>query len=75
MTVHTEYTLRGAGITQVLDLPLAVAATEALGAESLFTSEDCEVLDLVPTRTTAVGTVAADQRAIAKQKKVRVRVE
>lgn len=75
MTAHAEDALRGAGISQVLDLPLAVAAAETGGAERLVTSEDSQILDLVAAGAAAVCTVVADERAIAEEKEVRIRVE
>lgn len=67
MAVHTEYTLRGSSIAQILDLPFAVPASEALCAESLLARQDGEVFDLVPTRTAAVRAVAANQRPISQE--------
>jgi hypothetical protein len=37
---HAEDALRGAGIAQVLDLALAVAAAEAVGTEGLVAGQD-----------------------------------
>ena len=65
MTVHAKDALGGAGIAQILDLPFAIPALEAVGAESLVAGEDGEILNLVPTAATAVGAVVADQGAIA----------
>jgi hypothetical protein len=61
VTVHTEDSLGGPGIAQVLDLPFAVAATETLGAESLVTCENRQIFNLITARITAVGTTAADE--------------
>jgi hypothetical protein len=72
---HAEDALRGAGIAQVLDLALAVAASEAVGAEGLVARQDGQVLDLVPAVVAAVRAVVADERAVAEQQQVRVRVE
>lgn len=75
MAGHAEDALRGAGIAQVLDLALAVAAAEAVCAEGLVARQDGQVLDLVAAVVAAVGAVVAYQRAVAQQQQVRVRVE
>ena len=72
---HAEDALRGAGIAQVLDLALAVAASETVGAEGLVARQDGQVLDLVAAVVAAVRAVVAYQRAVAEQQQVRVRVE
>lgn len=60
MTIHTKDSLGCARITEVLDLSLAVAASEALSTEGLVTGEDSEILNLVTAGVTTIGTVAAD---------------
>lgn len=75
MTRHAEDTLRGAGIAQILDLALAVAAPEAVCAEGLVAGQDSQILDLVAAVVAAVGAVVADERAVAEEQEVRVRVE
>lgn len=65
----------GAGIAQVLNLPLAVAATETLSTKGLVTGENGKVLNLVAAGIAAVGTIAADQGPIAQEEEVRVRIE
>ena len=75
VAAHAKNALRCAGIAQVLDLPLAVATSETAGAKRLVAGQNGKVLDLVSTRTTTVGAVVADQRAIAEQEKVGVRIE
>ena len=72
---HAEDALRGTGIAQVFDLPLAVAAPEAVCTKGLVASQDGQVLDLVAAVVAAVGAVVAYQRAVAEQQQVRVRVE
>jgi hypothetical protein len=72
---HAEDALRGAGIAQVLDLALAVAAAEAIGAEGLVARQDGQILDLVAAVVAAICAVVAYQRAVAEQQQVRVRVE
>ena len=75
MAGHAEDALRRARIAQVLDLPLAVATFEAVGAEGLVAGEDGQVLDLLPARVARVGAVVADERAIAEQEQIGVGVE
>lgn len=72
---HAEDALRGAGIAQVLNLALAVAAAEAVGAEGLVARQNGQVLDLVAAVVAAVCAVVAYQRAVAEQQQVCVRVE
>jgi hypothetical protein len=67
MAVHTEDTLGGSSIAQVLNFPLAVSASEALRAEGLFTRQNGQVFNLVSTRATAVGTIAANQRPVSEK--------
>ena len=61
MTVHAEYALRRAGISQVLNLFLAIAALEAVCTKGLVSREDGQVLNLVPTAAAAVCAVVANQ--------------
>lgn len=75
MAVHTEDSLRCSGISQVLNLLLAVPTAEAIGAKGLVSGEDGQVFDFVPTGTTAVCTIVADERAIAEQEEVGIGVE
>jgi hypothetical protein len=75
MARHAEDTLRGPGIAQILDLALAVAASEAVGAEGLVARQNGQVLDLVAAVVAAICAVVADERAIAEQEQVRIRVE
>ena len=75
MAVHAEDALGGAGIAQVFDLSFAVPAAKTLGAEGLLAGQDGQILDLVPARTAAISTVAADERAISEKKQVRIGVE
>ena len=75
MAAHAEDALRGARISQVLDLLLAVAAAKAGAAERLVAGEDGEVLDFVTAGIAAVCAVVANERAVAEQEQVRVGVE
>jgi len=75
VAAHAEDTLTGARITQVLDLPLAVATFEARGAEGLVAGEYGEVFNLVAAGAAAVGAVVADEGAISKEEEVGIRVE
>ncbi len=75
MAAHAEDALRCSGISQVLYLPLAVAAAEASRAEGLVPRQDGQIFDLIAASTTAVCAIVADEGAIAKEEEVRVRVE
>jgi hypothetical protein len=75
MTRHTEDTLRGAGISQVFNLALAVAAAEAIGTEGLVARQDGQVLDFVAAVVAAICAVVAYQRAVTEEEQVGVRVE
>ncbi len=67
VAAHAEDSLRCARITQILDLFLAIAASEATRAEGLLAGQDGEVLDLVAARGTGICTVVADQGAVAEE--------
>jgi len=75
VAVHAEYAVGCPGIAQILNLPLAVPAAEAGRAKSLVAGQDGEILNLISAGAAAVGAVVADERAIAEQEQVRVRVE
>lgn len=75
MTTHAKDALRRARITQILNLPLAIATAEAAGAESLIASKDGQIFDFVTACIAAVGAVVANERAIAEQEKVGIGVE
>ena len=75
MARHAEDTLRGASIAQVLNLALAVPASEAVCTEGLVTSQDGQVFDLVATGIAAVCAVVANEGSVAEQEQVGVGVE
>jgi hypothetical protein len=75
MTVHAKDALRRSRIAKVFDLSLAIAAFEAVCAESLVTSQYSQIFNLVSAAATAVGAVIADQRPVAEEEEVRVGVE
>jgi hypothetical protein len=75
MTVHAKDALRRSCIAKVLDLFLAIAAFEAVCAESLVTSQYSQIFNLVSAAATAVSAVVADQRPVAEEEEVRVGVE
>ena len=75
MTVHAKDALRRSRIAKVLDLFLAIAAFEAVCAESLITGQYSQIFNLVSTAATAVGAVVADQRPVAEEEEVRIGVE
>ena len=66
MTAHAEYPLRGARISEVLNLSLAVATPKACAAECLVPGENGKILDLVSTGIAAVRAVVAYQRAVTE---------
>ena len=75
MTAHTKDALRGARITQVLDLPLTIATSEAAGAKGLIASQNRQVFNLIAAGVATVRAVIANEGAVAEQKQVGVRVE
>jgi hypothetical protein len=75
MTAHAKYALWSSCISQVFDLSLAISASEARRAEGLVTRQDSQIFDLVAASTAAVGAIIADEGAVAKEKKIRIRVE
>ena len=75
MTFHTKDALCSARITQVLNLSLAVATFEAIGAKGLISCQDSQILNLVTTTTATVSAVITYQRAIAEEKKIRIGIE
>lgn len=75
MAVHAKDALRGAGIAQVVDFLFAVATAKAAFAKGLFAGEDGQILDFIPACGTGVGTIAADQGAIAQHEQVSIGVE
>lgn len=75
MTLHTEDPLGCSSISQILNLLLTIATLEAIRTVCLVAGEDGQVFDLVVAAATAVGTLVANEGAIAQQEEVRVRVE
>lgn len=75
MAIHAKDSLRCASIAKILNLLFAVPAPKALRTEGLVTRQDGQIFDLVATRIAAVGAIAANERAIAQEQKVCVRVE
>ncbi len=67
MTVHAKYSLRGSSVFEVVNLAVAHSTLEASGTESLVAGENGKILNLVTAGTAAVGTVIADERAIAEE--------
>jgi hypothetical protein len=65
VAIHAEDSLRSASIAQVLDLPLTIAALEAIGAKRLVSGQYGQILNLVPTTATTICAIIADQGAIA----------
>jgi hypothetical protein len=75
MAVHAEDSLRGPRISEILNLALAVSTTETGGTERLVPRKDSQVFDLVSASTAAVCAVVANERAIAEEKEVGIRVQ
>lgn len=75
MTGHTEYALRGSGIAKIIDLPLAIATSEAVCAECLISCQYSQIFDLVAARAAAVGAVVANERSVAEQEEIGIGVE
>jgi hypothetical protein len=75
MTTHAENPLRSSCVSKILNLALAIPAAKAGGAEGLVSGKNCQVFNLISTRTTAVCAVIADERSITEKQEIRVRVE
>lgn len=75
MAAHAKYALRCPCISEVLDLPLAVPASETRCTEGLIACEDSQILNLVTAGAAAICTVVADERAITEEEEVRIGVE
>jgi hypothetical protein len=61
MATHTKDSLGGSGISQVLNLPLAVSASEATSTERLIGCQDSEIFDLIATSIATVRAIIADK--------------
>lgn len=72
---HAKDALRRACIAQVLNLSLAVPASETVCTEGLISSEDSKILDLVSAVVAAIRAVVADERSVSEQQQVGVRVQ
>lgn len=75
MAAHAKYALRRSCISEVLDLPFAVPASEARRAEGLVPCEDSQILDFISAGTAAVCAIVADEGAIAEEEEVCIGVE
>ena len=73
--MHAENALRSAGVAQVVYLLFAIAAFEALCAESFLACENSKVFDFVAACAAAVGAVIADEGAVTEEEKVGVGIE
>ena len=60
MTRHAEDALASPRVSQVINLPFAIPAFEAICAEGLVACEYGEVFDLVVAGRAAVGAIVAD---------------
>lgn len=72
---HAKDTLRRPCIFEVLDLLLTVPTSKTGRAECLVAREDGEILDFVPTRTAAIRAIIANQRAVAEEQKICIRIQ
>lgn len=75
MAVHAEYSLGCSGISQIFDLPLAIAARETRRAESLVPGQYCGVFDLVAACGAAISASITNEGSIIKEEGARVDVE
>lgn len=75
MATHAKDAQGCSGISEVVNLALAIAAAEAGGAEGLIAGKDSEVLNLVSAGTAAVGAVVADEGPVAEEEEVGIGVE
>lgn len=75
MAGHTEYALRRSSIPQVIYLPFTIATSEAVCAKCLIPCQYGQVFDLVVACAAAVCAIVADERSIAEQEEIGIRVE
>lgn len=75
VTGHTEYALRGSSIAKIVDFPLAIATSETVGTERLISCQYSQILDLVVACAAAVGAIVADERSVAEQKEIGIRIK
>lgn len=75
MAFHAKYPLRRPGIFEVLNLLLAVSTAETGGTKGLIPGENGKIFDFVPTGTAAIGTIVANEGAVAEEEQVGVRIE
>lgn len=75
MTGHTEYALRGSRISKIVNFPLAIATPETICTERLISCQYSQILDLVVACAAAVGAVVANERSVAEQKEVGIRIK
>lgn len=75
MAIHTEYTLRGPRVTEILDLFLAVATFKTTSAKGLFTGYNGNVVNLGAARAAAISTVSAHEGTIADHEEIYVGIK
>lgn len=75
VTFHAKDALRRPGILEVFNLFLAISAPKAGGTKGLIAGENGKIFDFVPTGTAAVGTIVANEGAVAQEEEVGVRIE
>lgn len=72
---HTKNAVRGPGVLEIVNWPLAIAAHKTMAAKCLVVGEDGEVLDLAVAYTTVVRAIVAHERSIPQHQHVCVCVE
>lgn len=75
MTFHAKYPLRCPGIFEILNLLLAISTSETGGTKRLISGENGKILNFIPTGTAAIGTIIADEGAVAKEKEVGIGIQ
>ena len=72
MAFHAKDPLRSPSIFEIFDLPLAIPALKARRAKGLVPGENRQIFNLIATYTAAISAIVTDERAVAKQEKVRI---
>lgn len=75
MAGHAEYALRSSSISKIVDFPLAIATSETVCTEGLISCQYSQILDLVVAGAAAVGAIVADERPVAEQEEIGVRIK
>jgi hypothetical protein len=75
VALHAKYALRGSRVSKVLNLALAIPATEAVCTEGLVARKYCEILDLLVAGVAAISALVANETAVPQEQKIRIRVQ